>query len=132
VSSTYYVLCLSHDPAIAASSEHGTPENAEAAIRDGIEGHADCDLMIARSSGAVVEIGCPSSTDKPPKTGRCYHRNTEWTDTEWARLLAAAYQSTDPAVQAAAKTGRFTCLPWERLRRLRLEVGFTALAEETP
>ncbi|MEV5677046.1 hypothetical protein [Streptomyces sp. NPDC052179] len=39
------------------------------------------------------------------------------------RLLAAGYQSDDPAVQAAVKAGRFSCWPWDRLRRLRPFLG---------
>ena len=131
MSSNYSVLCLSHDPAICASYEHRTPEDAEAAIRHGIDGHATCDLMITRTSGAVVEIGCPPSA-KQPGNGRCYHSNTQWTGTEWVRLLAAAYQSPDPAMGEAIKAGYHGCLPWERLRRLRAEVGFTVTEGETP
>ena len=51
MSSSYAVLCLSHDPAvIAADSEWNRPEQAEQAIRDGIASHEHCDLLIGRYS----------------------------------------------------------------------------------
>ena len=51
MSSTYYVLCLSHDPAITVNdSGYSSPEAAEEAIRDRASGHEACDLMIGRYS----------------------------------------------------------------------------------
>jgi hypothetical protein len=130
VSSNYSVLCLSHDPAIIVHDPgFNRPEQAEAAIRAGIQGHEECDLAIGRYSYPLVELGCPTSRHQPdsrrPGALRCYHGNTQWTDKEWLLLLAAAYQSTDPAVREAAKEGYHHCLPWERLRRLRVELGIT-------
>lgn len=126
MSSTYPILCLSHDPAIIAHDPgYNRPEQAEEAIRAGVTGHAGCDLMIGRYSYPLVELGCPPShnrTDMRPDAPRCHHRDTEWTDKEWLQLLAAAYQSSDPAVQEAVKAGRHQCLSWERLRRLRVEL----------
>lgn len=135
MSSNYSVLCLSHDPAIIVHDPgYNRPEQAEAAIRDGVTGHEGCDLMIGRFSYPLVEVGCPRSADRPeslrPSVLRCYHGITMWTDKEWLLLLAAAYQSTDPAVQEAVKAGHHRCLPWERLRRLRVELGITV--KETP
>ncbi|MHB9857651.1 hypothetical protein [Streptomyces sp. YIM S03343] len=129
MSSTYAILCLSHDPA-TLHGEYTTPEAAETAIRNGIDGHPHCDLMIGRFSYPLVELGCPPSRDRKVQQ-RCYHGTTVWTDSDWLRLLAAAYQSTDPAVLAAVKAGHHGCLPWERLRRLRVELGFE-LKEEQP
>lgn len=129
MSSTYSVLCLSHDPAITVHDPgYNRPEQAEAAIRDGVNGHEHCDLMIGRYSYPLVELGCPASRDQPVKL-RCTHGGTSWTDSEWLRLLAAAYQSTDPAMGEAIKAGYHGCLPWERLRRLRVELGITVKEE---
>lgn len=130
MSSTYSVLCLSHDPAIIVHDPgYNRPEQAEAAIHNGINGHEQCDLMIGRYSSPLVELGCPRSADQPehlrPGVLRCYHGSTMWTDSEWLRLLAAAYQSNDPDVRQAVKDGRHACLSWERLRRLRVELGIT-------
>jgi hypothetical protein len=125
VSSNYRVLCLSHDPAIIAKdSDFNRPEQAEAAIRDGVDGHEHCDLAIGRYSYPLVELGCPATRDQPAKL-RCTHANTEWTEKGWLLLLAAAYQSEDPAVRQAALDGRHHCLPWERMQRLRVELGIT-------
>lgn len=130
MSSNYSVLCLSHDPAIIVHDPgYNRPEQAEAAIRDGIAGHEQCDLMIGRYSYPLVELGCPRSADQPehlrPDTLRCYHGGTMWTSKDVLLLLAAAYQSTDPAMREAVDTARFSCLPWERLKRLRVELDIT-------
>lgn len=136
MSSTYRILCLSHDPAIPIETPGwNRPTPAEEAIRIGITGHEQCDLMIGRYSYPLVELGCPRSADRPdslrPDVLRCYHGSTIWTDTEWLLLLAAAYQSTDPAMREAIKAGSHTCLPWERLRRLRAELSIPVKAQET-
>lgn len=134
MSSTYYVLCLSHDPAITVNDPgYNRPEEAEAAVRDRPSGHENCDLVIGRYSAPLVALGCPRSADQPehlrPGTLRCYHGGTMWTDVDWLLLLAAAYQSTDPAVREAVEAGRHSCLPWERLRCLRVELGFAVRPE---
>lgn len=131
MSSNYSVLCLSHDPAIIVHDPgYNRPEQAEAAIRDGVDGHADCDLMIGRYSYPLIEIGCPAASGRPkhlrPSVVTCYHGSTVWIDRDWLWILAAAYQSPDPAMRAAIEQGhQQQCLPWERLRRLRVELGFT-------
>ncbi|MFB7440219.1 hypothetical protein ACFC01_17980 [Streptomyces mirabilis] len=125
MSSTYYILCLSHDPAITVNEPgYNRPEEAEEAIRDRASGHENCDLVIGRYSAAFVELGCPASRDQPTKLG-CTHGGTVWADSGWLRLLAAAYQSADPGMQAATAGLRKWCLPWERLRRLRVELDIT-------
>jgi hypothetical protein len=76
VSSTYRVLCLSHDPAIVAADDFQRPEQAEEAIRDGMtNGHEHCDLMIGRYSyplvdgdGAGENLGFLAMTDMPEPT----------------------------------------------------------------
>lgn len=125
MSSIYRILCLSHDPAITIDTpDWNRPEPAETAIRDGIDGHATCDLAIGRYSYPLVAFGCPPSRDQPAKL-RCCHGSTSWTDKEWLLLLAAAYQSDDPAMQKAIKDGYHGCLPWPRLQRLWVELGIT-------
>lgn len=121
MSSSYYILCVSHDPATSVC-ESSTPESAVQQIGDGIEGHYECDLMIERVSGGPVEIGCPPSAGRqaPP---RCCHRDAKWIDVEWLRLLSRAYNSTDPRMLDAIKRGRFTCWTPDRLHRLRYALG---------
>jgi hypothetical protein len=130
VSSTYRVLCLSHDPAIVAADDFQRPEHAEAAIADGVTGHENCDLAIGRYSYPLVELGCPAAPGRPkhlrPNMVTCYHGSTIWIDRDWLWILAAAYQSPDPDMRAAIEKGHTRqCLPWERLRRLRNELDFT-------
>lgn len=131
MSSTYYILCLSHDPAITINDPgYNRPEDAEAAIAAGISEHTDCDLMIGRYSYPLVELGCPStrgrSTPPRPNGITCHHGRTDWVDRDWLWILAAAYQSSDPDMRAAVERGhQQQCLPWERLKRLRNEIDFT-------
>lgn len=125
MSSTYRILCLSHDPALVVETpDWNRPEPAEAAIRDGIDGHRTCDLMIGRYSYPLVGVCCPASRDQPAKL-RCCHGGPQWIDRDWLRLLAAGYQTTDPLVEAEVKRSSDSCLPWERLRRLRDELDLT-------
>jgi hypothetical protein len=121
VSSTYYVLCLSHDPATTAR-EYSSPEAAAGVIKAGIEGHTGCDMLIERVSGGPVEYGCPPHPTRAAGP-RCYHRDVEWVDTEWLRLLGRAHESTDPRIQEAVKQGRFYCWTGDRLHRLRHHNG---------
>lgn len=132
MSSIYRVLCLSHDPAITTEAEYGRPEQAAAAIAEGIVGHADCDLLIGRYSYPLVEVGCPPTTG-PERADRhrcSLHSVTEWVDVAWLRILAAVYQSGDetdrgPARRLADET-RLAHWSRERLRRLRNELGIDA------
>ncbi|MYR36378.1 hypothetical protein GTX14_04845 [Streptomyces sp. SID4944] len=120
MSSTYRVLCLSHDPAIIIDGDWRRAEGAEEAVAAGVDGHPHCDLIIGRYSYPLVEVGCPPSRDHRAKV-TCYHNSTAWTESEWLRLLAAAYHSSDEAVRTlAAKTSR--CWAGERLHRLRAEL----------
>ncbi|MEC4016108.1 hypothetical protein [Streptomyces sp. H27-D2] len=121
MSSSYHVLCLSHDPSIIASEYGHRPEPALEAITAGIDGHTGCDLVVGRYSYPLVEVGCPATRDQPAKL-RCCHGGPQWIDRDWLRLLAAGYQTTDPLVDAAVKKVSGLCWPWERLRRLRFEL----------
>jgi hypothetical protein len=121
VSSTYRILCLSHDPAIDYG-EYRSSEDAEDAIADGIPEHARCDLLIGRYSYPLVEVGCPATRHQPAHL-RCHHGGTVWVDADWLRLLTAARQSGDEAVQAAASKIRQHCWTSQRLDRLHDELG---------
>lgn len=129
MSSVYSVLCLSHDPAITAAYDCGSPENAAQAITEGIDGHEHCDLLIGRFSYPLVEAGCPCSKDQPVNF-RCHHGGTVWADADWLRLLSAAYESDDEVVRAATKRFESRCWSPERLRRLRGELGITTTGEQ--
>lgn len=120
MSSSYRVLCLSHDPATEAG-EYRTPQDAETAIAEGIPGHPRCDLVIGRYSTPLVELGCPPS--RLQTAPACCHNSTVWIESRWLRLLALANDSTDPAIQDAALKARQGCLMPQRLTRLRDELG---------
>ncbi|MFD3523873.1 hypothetical protein [Streptomyces sp. NPDC058653] len=130
MSSSYYVLCLSHDPAIL-STEHITPGDAADTIRAGRELHPGCDLVIEEVSGGPIEIGC-SPAETRNAGPRCHHRDVEWTEVEWLRLLSRAHTSTDPKVVDALRQGRFTCWPPDRLHRLRGSLGIEDEVRERP
>ncbi|MFE6412581.1 hypothetical protein ACFVOR_37240 [Streptomyces sp. NPDC057837] len=117
MSSSYYILCLSHDPATTAR-EARSAEDAADVIRAGVDGHRDCDLLIERVSGGPVEYGCPPQGTRaagPP----CRHRDVEWADVDWLRLLGRAHTSADAGVRDAVRKGRFFCWTPDRLHRLR-------------
>lgn len=121
MSSTYYVACLAHDPAliVASGSQHrewNHPNEALAAIadRDSIGAiHATCDLIITRESGAIIEACCP-----PPGNHAGMHRDPKWVDVEWLRLMVAALETPTPATTAALEEFR-RCWNPERVRRMR-------------
>ncbi len=129
MSSTYRILCLSHDPA-TTYGEYRTPDAAEQAITIGITGHPNCDLLIGRYSYPLVEAGCPPTRNQPG-AARCCHGSTIWADADVLRLLAVAYQSADAAVRGASKRFEPQCWTPERLHRLRDELGITT-SEEQP
>ncbi|MFJ3839435.1 hypothetical protein ACIPY6_28565 [Streptomyces sp. NPDC090054] len=132
MSSTYYILCLSHDPA-TVEGECYTPEEAEQRIAAGLDTHPNCDLAISRHSGAVVEIACATSKHRKVDL-RCYHGGLAWIDADWLRLLAAARHSADPVVRMISATAGHICWPPERIQRLRLELDLptTSLMKGTP
>ncbi|MER7361879.1 hypothetical protein [Nonomuraea wenchangensis] len=125
MSSVYRVLCLSHDPAIATAAEYNRPEPAVAAIAEGIDGHEHCDLLIGRYSYPLIEVGCPPATGSG-RAGqyRCgIHSATEWTDVAWLRILLAVHRNGTKEMQELAGTAELRHWPYERLRRLRDELG---------
>ncbi|MEU8278217.1 hypothetical protein ACFYOK_37380 [Microbispora bryophytorum] len=134
MSSTYRVLCLSHDPAIMTDGEYDSPGEAEAAVAAGVGGHAHCDLLIGRYSWSLVEIGCPPTTGpERPGPHYCYpHSGTVWVDLAWARLLVAAHDSTDVRVRVLAADRGLAHWPWERLRRLWDVLGLEARGSASP
>lgn len=128
MSSTYRILCLSHDPAILLDegqefhSGSGGRERAEAAVLDGIKGHEGCDLAIGRYSYPLVEVGCPNRANHP---GGFHPHGTQWTDAEWlALLLVSSSANPDPQMKkAVARAQRNVgCWTFERLNRLRFEL----------
>lgn len=132
MSSTYSVLCLSHDPAlIAAEGNWYSPEEAEAAIRErthGLSDHAACDLLIGRYSYPLIEVGCPGSRVHEGRRCKSLHGPTKWTERSWLQLLYHAQQ--EPNVLGAV-TDRHELVCWTpgRLRRIAADLGITIDAD---
>lgn len=82
MSSSYYVLCMSHEPATVVTDHHNNRREADAAISVGFETHPNCDFLIMRVSGAPVEFTCTGETEA------CKHDNAEDVDADWLRILA--------------------------------------------
>jgi hypothetical protein len=129
LSSDYHVLCLSHDPAIQATHALSL-EAAEQAIREGVDGHEACDLMIGAYSYPLVDLGCPGKVLDQPRPGahRCssLHTATKWADVAWIRILAVAQRQPEGTqLHTLTKATALGCFSPERLRRLREELQIT-------
>ncbi|MEC3995054.1 hypothetical protein VSR01_16535 [Actinacidiphila sp. DG2A-62] len=124
VSSTYTLLCLSHDPAVLVSDWGRSADNVIGQLSEGVEGHEGCDLVLGRVSGALVEVGCPPTRLQHPDNKTCHgHADTVWTHVDVLRLLAAAYGTYDDVVSKAATAPTFRHWPSPRLHRLRVDLG---------
>lgn len=126
MSSTFYTVCLSHDPALLAR-EHRSAEEAEAAVREGASGHEGCDQLIVRSSGAPVEVGCPGhgfADDARPRPHWCRlrHAHTKWVDVGWLHVLTHA-RLAGALPENVARHHDLSCWTEQRLWRLRDELG---------
>lgn len=116
MSSSYYVLCLSHAPALHLDQHYQTPAAAEQHIADGVGGHESCDLMIARVSGGLASIGCPAR--------HCYHGDTQWADVSWLRILGYAHREPDGSnIRAATSAPDLRCWTPDRMQRLGVQLS---------
>lgn len=124
MSSVYRILCVSHDPALDYGEYRSRGEVEDAVRADGGQ-HADCDLMLGRYSYPLVEVGCPALLGCERAGGRLCgsHGHTEWVDVAWLRILAAAHQAGTDQMRQLAGATQLRHWSWERLRRLRHELG---------
>lgn len=118
MSSTYYLLCMSHDPATVIT-QLGDPESLPNPD-DLQESHPHCDFVISRLSGAPVEFGCPGF-------GACPcggHSGIRWVDADWLRVLRIALDArTSDTQRLRDKRHTLKCWNFERLNGLRYELG---------
>lgn len=130
MSSSYYALCASHTPAITIDSDLGRDAANHLTTRDRFREHDQCDILIERVSGGIVEIACPG-TQLPGPTGcKSGHRDTEWVDVGWLRLLTIATSApnqVDPELLRHIST--YGCWTPQRMTSLRGEIG---VPEATP
>lgn len=132
MSSTYAILCMSHDPAIEAVDERSAEEAISWAAA-GLSEHPNCDLLVARYSGGIIQVGCPGVATPPD--GRLahrghpgWHRDIIWAEAGLLRVAAAVVQTEDDGhAEVLTKSLKRMPMCWtvERLRRLRhvLEVA---------
>ena len=128
MSSTYHLLCLSHDPAIIIGGEFSL-RGIETAARDheALHGHQGCDIMAGRYSYPLIEAGCFGRQMTGPTGCRSVHSGLLWADADWLRLLAAAIRAPAGSVHLDV-VDPFTSRCWtlDRLRRLHAELGIAA------
>ena len=122
MSSTYRILCLSHDPAVDLAPEWDSPEPLQWALdtRDpeALDGHAACDLVGGRFSYPLIQVYCPAMTDLSRIAhGAVYHFRGEWTRVEWLHLAYAVQRLNPPGFERIL--GDVRCWPAARLARLR-------------
>lgn len=126
MSREYTLYCLSHDPAIEASSDLSMEAALEQAVK-GIPDHPRCDLVVACYSGGLIEVGCPAMAVEPRiKAHSGWHRDPIWADAGWLRLAVEAWLHLgviggSPLGEALRKAP--FCWPQPRLMRLRNLLG---------
>jgi len=122
MSSTYHVLCLSHDPAIILEPEFSLERALAAAANPagyiGIAHHADCDLLVGRWSGGLMAIACPIRPHPGEETGG--HSTPQSVEVAWLRLLSAAHRMELPDADLSVAMQRLPgCWSPTRIYRLR-------------
>ena len=128
MSSTYKILCLSHDPAIVVVDVGWVePEFAVAAANNRAtnavlaDDHATCDLLIGEYSHPLVEVCCPSHLNA---RGERVHSAPRWVDRNWLILLYRALTAQpDQMLSKATEAFVGRCWTWERLTRLAPHLG---------
>lgn len=122
MSSDYYLLCLSHDPAIVISGDD-LGLAVVTALRDrehpDLGRHRDCDIIAGRYSYPLIEVGCYGSQLPGWTACNLTHSILTWTDADWLRLLIASAGKVDDAVLRPFAT---RCWPLDRIRRLQTEL----------
>lgn len=127
MSSTYRILCLSHDPAIRTDREFGSHEAAITVARDphhhGLTDHSRCDLLIGQYSYPLIELCCPGNKTAGDD-GHDAHDEPRWIVVDWVRLLAAARRVPpgDGRLEVTISGSESGCWTTQRIDRLRSEI----------
>jgi hypothetical protein len=131
MSSTYRILCLSHDPALVLVGEWPSLDEALSAVASRTLnasssniGHRDCDLVVGAYSYPLVRLWCPPCQSDQPRWGHTsYHPNKPIAvNAFWLRLLWHVDQQQASATLAKTLAGRPGCWNPGRLTRLRCEL----------
>lgn len=122
MSSSYQLLCLSHDPAtyimeIEDPSDLGL---LNAISNDAL--HHSCDTLITRTSGGLSEVGCPGI-----KSDQCggHGSHMKWVEADILRLLYHTHEYLREPFRDLLKTYTFRCWTEQRLIRLRYVLSVT-------
>jgi hypothetical protein len=127
VSSTYHPICLSHDPGNVLGQEL-TSREVPGFTRADVPGHANCDIVIGRWSGGLCELAClGKQIDGPTACKTRHHRDAQWIDSDWLRLLAAATTPPNVIDDKVLWPIVARCWPLERVGRLWEELGLPEL-----
>lgn len=126
VSSDYRPICLSNNPALeledVGNQDRGLAEVHARRVHD------RCDIVLGRYSYPLIALGCLG--DESWRTARrpCAHRDPEWIDIGWLRVLLIAYDAhaEDPELVTRVVRSAARCWPAARLEQLR------PLVEEQP
>lgn len=123
MSSSFNVLCMSHDPASTVQG-FNTPEEAYEAIRNRFQDHPNCDFLISRRAGGAIEIGCPGYITTGSGLYKCLgHPELVWVAVEWLRILACVQDAgDDPQLLKVMRSPVMRCWTPIRLNRLRREL----------
>jgi hypothetical protein len=137
MSSTYRILCLSHDPAIVTEVEWSGGTNNPAAgkraaadVAAGVPGHETCDVLLGQWSGGLCAVACITVMDSA--VYRCCHRDAQWVDALWLRLLLLAQEAPEDSPQRLLARRAPRCWSPERLHRLRNELSLNPALLEGP
>jgi hypothetical protein len=119
VSSDYRLVCLSHNPGLGIGTEYVSPDEAVSALGTMLPDHGDCDVVLGRWSGALVELGCLGG--RRPGHGSLYHVVVLWTRAEWLALALAVVQNGSHPESVVRVLERATrdCWTVDRLTRMR-------------
>ena len=107
VSSTWNLICLSHDPAIRLDGyDFADWHSVERATREheALASHQTCDIIAGRYSGGLVELGCFGAIKGNGLSPQCsgYHNGVIWYKADVLRLVHAVYQQRSKAISGSA------------------------------
>jgi hypothetical protein len=112
MSSSYYILCMSHDPATVVS-ESSTEQTAIELVGEGFETHPSCDFLVMRVSGAPVEFTCTGDT------AACLHSHEQTADADWLRVMQKLEELASAETEIMRRRHTLKCWSKERMHRLR-------------